>query len=116
MEDNDINQEIARELLEDEGIQLTIANNGQQALELIAKENFDGVLMDCQMPIMDGYEATKKIRAQQQYQSIPIIAMTANAMKQDIEKVLEIGMNDHIGKPINPNTMLITMAKWIQTK
>ena len=72
--------------------------------------------MDCMMPIMDGYEATKKIRQQSKYSDLPIIAMTANSMEGDREKALEVGMNDHISKPIIPNIMLMTMAKWIEPK
>ena len=83
-------------------------------IDLLEKKRFDGVLMDCMMPVMDGYEATQKIRAQNTLKNLPIIAMTANAMKKDVEKVLSVGMNDHIAKPINPDTMLITMAKWIK--
>lgn len=72
------------------------------------------MLMDCQMPIMNGYEATLKIRAQTQYKDQAIIAMTANAMTQDIQAALAAGMNDHIAKPIDPGTMFATMAKWIK--
>jgi len=72
------------------------------------------VLMDCQMPIMDGYEATKAIRAQSRFAALPIIAMTANAMDHDRRKSIECGMNDHISKPIDINVMFTTMAKWIR--
>jgi len=88
-------------------------DDGQQALDTLSDEVFDLVLMDCMMPVMDGYEATKKIREQEQYKDLPIIAMTANAMQTDIEKVLAVGMNAHIAKPINPEMMFITMAKWV---
>jgi len=114
VEDNEINQELARELLLMNGITVETADNGQEALELLLNQSFDGVLMDCMMPEMDGYEATRKIRAQDALQGLPVIAMTANAMKQDVKKVLSVGMNDHISKPINPETMFITMAKWIK--
>jgi len=113
VEDNEINQELARELLVMNGINVETADNGQEALKLLSEQTFDGVLMDCMMPVMDGYEASRKIREQKQFRTLPIIAMTANAMKSDKEKVLAVGMNDHIAKPINPEVMLITMAKFI---
>lgn len=75
--------------------------------------SFDGILMDCQMPVMDGYTATAKIRAQAGFKTLPIIAMTANVMTGDVEKSLEAGMNDHIGKPFKFNEMLVTLARWI---
>jgi len=116
VEDNELNQELATELLRIKGVSVKAAYNGQEALNLLKQDEFDGVLMDCQMPVMDGYEATKQIRQQIKYKDLPIIAMTANAMKHDIEKALACGMNDHIAKPINPDVMFQTMAKWIKTK
>ena len=113
VEDNEINQELALELLSSNGISVEVANDGQEALDLLEKEDFDGVLMDCQMPVMDGYEATHKIREQERFKELPILAMTANAMAGDREKVLEAGMNDHIAKPINVREMFNVMAKWI---
>ncbi len=114
VEDNEINQELVLELLVAQGMTVQTAYNGQEALDLLAKEHFDGVLMDCQMPVMDGYEATRRIRSQEKFRELPIIAMTANAMKGDREKVLAIGMNDHIAKPLKPDAMFITMAEWIK--
>ncbi|MBF0265191.1 MAG: PAS domain S-box protein [Gammaproteobacteria bacterium] len=113
VEDNEINQMLIEELLAEQGIKSITANNGKEALELLVSEKFDAVLMDCMMPVMDGYEATKKIRAQEAFKDLPIIALTANAMVTDKEKELEVGMNDHISKPINPKTMFLTIAKWI---
>jgi two-component system, sensor histidine kinase and response regulator len=113
VEDHPINQELAMELLMSHEIDVEVANNGEEALEILEKDIFDGVLMDCQMPVMDGYEATRQIRQQEKFKDLPIIAMTANAMIQDIEKVLEVGMNDHIAKPVYPERMFATMAKWI---
>ena len=113
VEDNEVNQELALELLVNNGISVQVADDGQQALELLAGEGFDGVLMDCQMPVMDGYTATREIRQQPRFKELPVIAMTANAMAGDREKVLEAGMNDHIAKPINVNEMFQTMARWI---
>ena len=113
VEDNDINQELASELLAQAGIIVTIAIHGEEALEILATKTFDGVLMDCRMPVMDGYEATRAIREKSKFADLPIIAMTANVMSGDREKVLEVGMNDLIGKPINVGDMFATMAKWI---
>ncbi|MCP5163038.1 MAG: transporter substrate-binding domain-containing protein [Hahellaceae bacterium] len=113
VEDNEVNQELAMELLTLNGLTVAIANNGAEALEQLRDQVFDGVLMDCQMPVMDGYEATRAIRAQANLQTLPVLAMTANAMTGDREKALEAGMNDHIAKPIDPNTMFLCMAHWI---
>ena len=113
VEDNDINQELVLELLVTQGLRAKIVDNGQQALDELENDEYDGVLMDCQMPVMDGYEATRRIRQQPRFATLPIIAMTANTMKGDREKTLEAGMNDHIGKPIDPDDMFITMARWI---
>ncbi len=113
VEDNEVNQELAQELLTSNGIEVELAGNGQEALDKLAGMVVDGVLMDCQMPVMDGYTATRKIRQQPEFAQLPIIAMTANAMAGDKEKVLEAGMNDHIAKPINVSDMFIVMAKWI---
>ncbi len=115
VEDNDMNQELALELLQSAGIIATVANNGQEALDLLASDaRFDGVLMDCQMPVMDGYAATRAIRANSQWVQLPIIAMTANAMAGDKDKVLEAGMNDHIAKPLNVAEMFATIVKWVK--
>ncbi|MBF0382911.1 MAG: PAS domain S-box protein, partial [Magnetococcales bacterium] len=114
VEDNEINQELALELLANGGITAKTAENGQIALDILnSGEVFDGVLMDVQMPIMDGYTAASKIRQQKQFADLPVIAMTANVMSSDLEKAQEAGMNDHIGKPINVYEMYNTMAKWI---
>ena len=114
VDDNDLNQEYLCELLEMKGITVETAFNGQEALNLLAKQDFDGVLMDCQMPIMDGYEATRQIRKQDKFKELPVIAMTANAMKSDREKVLAVGMNDHIPKPFKIDDMFATLDKWIK--
>jgi len=114
VEDNVVNQELARELLIRHAMEVEVANNGAEALERLSKEAFDGVLMDCQMPVMDGYTATRRLRADPRFQHLPVIAMTANAMAGDREKVLAAGMNDHIPKPINLDQMLKTMALWIK--
>ncbi len=113
VDDNEINQELALELLTSNGIRVETANNGQQAMDMLEEKRFDGVLMDCQMPVMDGFTATRNLRKQQHCKGLPILALTANAMASDREEVLNAGMNDHIAKPININDMFHTMAKWI---
>ncbi len=113
VEDNEINQELALDLLVTNGITVEVANDGQEALDMLEKEAFDGVLMDCQMPVMDGYTATRRLREQDRFRDLPILAMTANAMTGDREKVMDAGMNEHIAKPINIYDMFHTMAKWI---
>lgn len=114
VEDNEINQELAVELLESNCIRVVAVDNGQLALDRLEQEEFDGVLMDCQMPVMDGFTATQKIRQQPKYAKLPIIAMTANTMEGYREKVLDAGMNDFIGKPLDVLVMFKTMAKWIR--
>lgn len=113
VEDNEINQELAMELLKAHGLIPVVVANGREAVEMLENEPFDGVLMDCQMPVMDGYEATRLIRQQPRFSDLPIIAMTANAMVGDRNKVLEAGMNDHIIKPINFHQMFTIMARWV---
>ena len=115
VEDNAINQEIARDLLGRSGIVVTVVEDGRQAIDILARQSFDGVLMDCQMPVMDGYAATAILRRQERLRDLPIIAMTANAMVGDREKALAAGMNDHIGKPIKVAEMFSTLARWIRT-
>lgn len=116
VEDNEINQELATELLEGQQIHVTVAGNGQIAIDLYQSGDFDGILMDCQMPIMDGYEATHYIRSELNDHSIPIIAMTANVMERDKVKATEAGMNDIIAKPIDVGSMFSTLAQWITPK
>ena len=112
-EDNEINQEIAIELLEDVGLVGTVANNGKEAVEKAEQFTYDCILMDMQMPEMDGYEATRTLRKKSQFKKLPIIAMTANAMAGDREKCLEAGMNDHVSKPINIKELFDALIKWI---
>ncbi len=115
VEDNSMNQELALELLRSAHIETVLAENGQEALDILARDGaFDGVLMDCQMPVMDGYTATREIRKNPAFKDLPIIAMTANAMAGDREKVLEAGMWDHIAKPLNVQLMFSTIAKWVK--
>ncbi|WP_084429211.1 PAS domain S-box protein [Aliagarivorans marinus] len=114
VEDNPLNQELAMELLEARGFNVTLAENGQEAIDKLEQHSFAAILMDCQMPVMDGYTATRKIRELEAYQSLPIIAMTANVMAKDIEETHAAGMNDHIGKPLNIESMFATIAKWVK--
>ncbi|MDX8396793.1 MAG: response regulator [Mariprofundaceae bacterium] len=113
VEDNEINQQVAMELLEKVGLSVRVVNNGLEALEAVETEAFDGVLMDLQMPIMGGIEATGLIRKQEHFQALPIIAMTANAMVGDKEACIEAGMNAHVAKPINLPELFATLNKWI---
>ncbi|WNC68080.1 PAS domain S-box protein [Thalassotalea nanhaiensis] len=114
VEDNEVNQELIMGLLTNNGINCSIANNGLEAIQMIEQQVFDGVLMDCQMPVMDGYTATQKLRENPKFSELPIIAMTANAMAGDREKAIAAGMNDHIPKPINVASMFQIMANWIK--
>ncbi len=139
VEDNEINQQVAMEILEGAGLNVVLANNGQEAVNAVKKNEYDAVLMDVQMPVMDGYEATRKIREWEleaqssmlkesdseelstfgfqlsaRAKRVPIIAMTANAMVGDREKSLDAGMNDHVAKPIDTRELFRTMAKWIE--
>ena len=115
-EDNVLNQEVALGLLCDEGINVNVANDGREVLYMIDKQHYDVVLMDMQMPVMDGIATTIEIRKQVRFNSLPIIAMTANAMQQDKENCFESGMNDYISKPINPEVLYRTLLKWIHPK
>ncbi|MDD2290811.1 MAG: transporter substrate-binding domain-containing protein [Aliarcobacter sp.] len=116
VEDNVQNQEIATEFLQKANISTKIANNGKEAIEILENEEFDGVLMDCQMPILDGYEATKQIRKNEKFKDLPILAMTANAMQGDKEKCINSGMNDYIAKPLDFSKFYETLVKWIKPK
>lgn len=116
VEDNVMNQELALEILQEAGLKVDIAKNGAEAVEKVFQTDYDGVLMDCQMPIMDGFEATRKIRLDTRFSKLPILAMTANAMAGDKEKCIISGMNDHIPKPIDVAGLFLTMAQWIKPK
>lgn len=117
-EDNEINQQVATELLVDAGFKVTIANNGKEAVDLITRSGIPStyglVFMDIQMPIMDGYTATEEIRKQTAYNDVPIVAMTADAMSGVKEKCLALGMNDMVTKPIDPDEMFGVMVEWIK--
>jgi len=115
VEDNELNRELAQDLLRRAGVEVVWAANGREAVDILEEDPFfDGVLMDCQMPVMDGFEATRVIRDRLGLKEIPILAMTASAMSSDRDEALAAGMNDHIAKPIDVHSMLATMAHWMQ--
>ncbi len=112
-EDDEINQQVAGEMLQQMGMRVSIAANGQEVLDSLAREGFDLVLMDLQMPVMDGWEATRRIRSDSSLTGLPIVAMTAHAMVGDRERCLEAGMNDHLAKPIDPRALRAALARWL---
>jgi CheY-like chemotaxis protein/HPt (histidine-containing phosphotransfer) domain-containing protein len=133
VEDNEINQQVAREILEGAGLIVALATNGQEAVNAVKGNKYDAVLMDLQMPVMDGYTATRKIREwetkargqktedgtqtanrEPPTSNIPIIAMTAHAMAGDEDKSLQAGMNGHVTKPIDPDQLFAALQKWIR--
>ena len=116
VEDNPTNQEIALAILEGVGSLAEIANNGKEAVEAVRRSHYDAVLMDIQMPVMDGYEATRAIRKDPEFVSLPIIAMTAHAMKGDEEKCLEAGMDGYISKPVNQDRLFQVLWRVLKTK
>lgn len=115
VEDNFINQQIAQGMLEDTHVEITLANNGQEALDILTsgKHSFDAVLMDLQMPIMGGMEAVERIRVMTEFKLLPIIAMTAHTFEEEKRLCFEVGMNDHLPKPLLPHQLYETLAKWL---
>ncbi|WP_295890597.1 response regulator [uncultured Vibrio sp.] len=113
VEDHEINQVVAIDILSKADIDVEVAENGAIALEKVQDNYYDAVLMDCQMPVMDGYQATMAIRRDGTLNELPIIAMTANALHADIDRSLESGMNDHVAKPINVEVLFSTLVDWI---
>ncbi len=114
VEDNALNQEVATEILKSAGAIVNIASNGMQAVDAVSSSYYDIVLMDLQMPVMGGYEATSLIRINQKYKNLPIIAMTAHAMQGAKEECLAAGMNDYVSKPIEPDQLFSVIKKWIK--
>jgi two-component system sensor histidine kinase/response regulator len=117
VEDNPVNQRVAQRTLQNLAAEVTIANNGAEALERIAAANFDAVLMDCQMPVMDGFTATRRIREMELSRGakrLPIIALTANVMSEDREKCLAAGMDAHLGKPIEPAQVIEALSRFLK--
>lgn len=115
VEDNSINREVAISLLEFIDLEIQWAENGKIALDMAKKELFDLVLMDVQMPVMDGLEGTRSIRKLDNWQDVPIIAMTAHAFEEDIENCKLAGMNDHVSKPVEPQKLYTTLYKWLSS-
>ena len=113
VEDNEINQEVALGQLEDAEVEVDVADNGQIAVNMVRSKDYDIVLMDMQMPVMDGIEATRIIRADARFKQLPIVAMTANAMAVDRDRCLEAGMNDHIAKSIDPDQLFGALIRWV---
>ncbi len=116
VEDNELNREVARELLSESGLVIDIAEDGAVALSRVAGQHYDLVLMDMQMPVMDGLTATRRMRDMPELAGLPIVAMTANAMREDVEACLDAGMNDHIAKPIDPQDLWAKLLRWIRLR
>jgi CheY-like chemotaxis protein len=114
VEDNPINQELANALLSRAGAVITIAEHGEQALAALQRQAFDVVLMDCQMPVMDGYEATRRMRQDARWRTLPVIALTAYACNSDLDDALAAGMNDHVSKPIAFDQLLSVLQRWLR--
>ena len=112
-EDNQINQEVAVDLLRSVGLQVDVAGNGEEAVRLASERPYDLILMDMQMPVMDGLAATRLIRASASGRKVPILAMTANAFSEDRQRCLDAGMNDHIAKPVDPGKLFASLIKWL---
>jgi two-component system sensor histidine kinase/response regulator len=112
-EDNAINQQVASEILLDAGLQVDVAENGQLALAMVEAQDYDLVLMDMQMPVLDGLEASRLIRSLPRYAKLPIVAMTANVMQADRERCSAAGMNAFLAKPIEPEELFRTLLQWI---
>ena len=116
VEDNDVNQQIATELLKEAGVEVAVAGNGHDALQLLARSGasgYDAILMDVQMPVMDGIETTRRVRANPSLGGLPVIAMTAHALAEERQRCLAAGMVDHVAKPIDPQSLYETLARWI---
>uniref|UniRef100_UPI0040564EBA cache domain-containing protein n=1 Tax=Candidatus Electrothrix sp. TaxID=2170559 RepID=UPI0040564EBA len=116
VEDNIINQQVAQEILAKAHLHVETVNNGKEAVEAVKAKDFDAVLMDIQMPVMDGYEATKIIRQDLGKTDLPILAMTAHAVSEERDKCFEIGMNDHIAKPVSRHNLFLALNNWIEEK
>ncbi|WP_269533878.1 ATP-binding protein [Chitinimonas sp. BJYL2] len=119
VEDNDINQQIAVELLQAVGVVVEVAGNGQEALDLLRLHDrppYDLILLDVQMPVMDGFETIRAIRADPKLAALPVVAMTAHAMVDDRQRFLAAGMNDHLAKPISPETLFDVLGRWTRQR
>jgi two-component system sensor histidine kinase/response regulator len=116
VEDNELNQEVAMGLLEPAHMSIDLAENGELAVQMVGNHDYDLVLMDMQMPVMDGIAATMAIRSNPRFRELPIIAMTANAMDAEREMCRQAGMNDHVSKPIDPDAMFAAVMRWIKPR
>jgi CheY-like chemotaxis protein len=116
VDDNSINRQLACEFLVSGGVVADTANDGRQALDALEKTRYDAVLMDVQMPEMDGYEATRRIRRDDRFRDLPVIAMTAAAMQQDMDKCFECGMDDYLSKPIDTRKLFSLLNRWIKPR
>ncbi|RYF54022.1 MAG: PAS domain-containing sensor histidine kinase, partial [Comamonadaceae bacterium] len=116
VEDNELNQMVAKELLMEAGFSVDVAENGQIAIDRIGLKSYDVVLMDMQMPVMDGETATRQLRSDPRHAHLPIVAMTANAMEADRQRCFAAGMNDHVAKPIEPAALWAALTRWIKPR
>ena len=116
VEDNELNQMVAVELLREAGFVVDVAGNGQAAIDCVERKDYDVVLMDMQMPVMDGETATRRLRQNPRFEKLPIVAMTANAMEADRQRCFAAGMNDHVAKPIEPAALWKALARWIRPR
>jgi CheY-like chemotaxis protein/HPt (histidine-containing phosphotransfer) domain-containing protein len=114
VEDDPVSRELAVELLAEMGVAAQAVCNGREALEALDSDAFDGVLMDCQMPVMDGYQATERLRRDPRFSGLPVIALTANVMSSYRDRALRAGMNDLVGKPIDQRLLVETLRRWIR--
>ncbi|MBF0551148.1 MAG: response regulator, partial [Deltaproteobacteria bacterium] len=114
VEDNEMNQQIATEILDGVGLVVDLANDGRKAVDALANTDYDLILMDVQMPVMGGYEATRLIRQEDRFKALPIVAMTAHAMSGAKEECLAAGMDDYVSKPIDPAQLFTTLMRWIK--
>ena len=112
VDDNVVNQRLARRMVERLGYTVDIAGNGEEALAALARRSYTLILMDCQMPVMDGYEATRRIRERESSHRTPIIALTASAMRRDQHECFHAGMDDYIPKPIKLATLASAVKRW----
>ncbi|MGL4602933.1 MAG: response regulator [Iodobacter sp.] len=113
VEDNELNQQVASEILMDAGMQVTIVSDGQQAIDILEKDKFDLILMDIQMPVLDGWSAAKAIRSGHYQQDIPIVALTALSSSENMQMCLDAGMSEHLLKPIDPDLLMSALVKWL---